>query len=163
LEHTATSYNILHHTATDCNVETRCNTMQQTWATSGETPVTQCNILQIYIYTAPHCNILQHISIHCNTLQHPATHCNKLGPRVGSCEMSHIQVKRRLQHTATHCNTARHTWATSGELQDVARMTYAKTPATPCNTLQHPATPCNILQHPTTHLGHAWAAAKCLC
>ena len=38
------------------------------------------------VYTATHCNTLQHTATHCNTLQHTATHCNT------------------LQHAATHCN-----------------------------------------------------------
>ena len=49
--------------------------------------------LYVVLYTATHCNALQHTATHCNTLQRTATHCNT------------------LQHTATHCNTLQHTAA----------------------------------------------------
>jgi len=32
----------------------------------------------MYMYTATHCNTLQHTATSCNTLQHTATHCNTL-------------------------------------------------------------------------------------
>jgi len=46
--------------------------------------------LYVVLYTATHCNALQHTATHCNTLQRTATHCNT------------------LQHTAIHCNTLQH-------------------------------------------------------
>ena len=53
------------------------------------------------IYTATHCNPLQHTAIHCNTLQYTATHYITLQHTTTHCNT--------LQHTATHCNTLEHT------------------------------------------------------
>ena len=84
-------------TATHCNIETHCNTLQHT--------ATHCNTLQ---HTATHCNTLQHtasLTIETdrsylstrNTLQYTATHCNALQRTATHCNT--------LQRTATHCNT----------------------------------------------------------
>ena len=58
LQHTATTSNILQHTAT------HCNTLQHQY-----TLATTRNSLQ-------RCNTLQHTATTSNTLQHTATHCN---------------------------------------------------------------------------------------
>ena len=77
LDHSATHYNALHHTATHCithiathcipNIATHCNTQQHT--------ATHCYTLQ---HTATHCNTLQHTATHCNTIQMQEAHCNTL-------------------------------------------------------------------------------------
>ena len=78
----------LQHTAT------RNNTMQRT-ATHCSTCISRIQIRPMLctVYTATHCNTLQHLATQCNTLQQTTTHCNT------------------LQRTAMHCNTLRHTAA----------------------------------------------------
>ena len=111
------------------------------------------------LYTAIHCNPLQHTATHCNTLQHTTTNCNT------------------LQHTATHamhCNACVHHHLRRGaddqwdirptsEWPHVCSYIYTHIymylsthvdthlDSTHCNTLQHTATHCNTLQHTATH------------
>jgi len=139
----------LHHTASHCitlqHTATRCNTLQHTptrTATQGQSyGVLPPGIdpkknkpygVRLYsiastrygdIYTATHCNTLQHTATHCNTLYHTASHCIT------------------LHHTATHCNTLQHT---------ALVMVMCIRQAAHYNTL-HTATHCNTLQHTTTH------------
>jgi len=82
------------------------------------------------VYTARHCDTLQHTATHCSTLHHTATHCNTLKKLCSS--LYGVRVWRDLSipcvYTATHCNALQRT-------------------ATHCNALQHTATHCHTLQH----------------
>ena len=97
LQHTATPYNPLQHTATYCNTlqhtATHYNTLQHS--------ATPCNTLQ---HTATHCNTLHHTASYCNTLEHTTTHHNT------------------PQHIATRCNTLQRTATTRMLVEVVAVM-----------------------------------------
>jgi len=69
-----------------------------------------------YVFSATHCNTLQHTASHCNTLQHTALHSWYTLTYVYTATQCNT-----LQHAATHCSTLQHT-------------------ATHCNKLQHTAT-----------------------
>ena len=75
----------------------------------------QC--VAVCVYTATHCNTLQHTSKHC---------------RAEDCREVTMQHNRYLTRctpiSSTHCDTLRHT-------------------ATHCSTLQYTATQCNTMQH----------------
>ena len=136
LQHIATHYNTLQHTATRSSRHTYVGAWHtHTYKYAHERVsygicmphITHMNESRTtYVCLRSHTSFAQysrvydihsrlnHTTTHCNTLQHTATHCNT------------------LQHTATHCNTLQHT-------------------ETHCNTLQHTATHCNTLQHTATH------------
>ena len=71
------------------------------------------------LYTATHCNTLQHTATHSNTLQHTPTHSNafqytaaRRGHALYVLPLSLVCCSGllcTLQHTATHCNTPQHT------------------------------------------------------
>jgi len=108
------------------------------------------------MWTATHCNTLQHTATCCNALHHRASH-------MSWCE---------LQHTATHCNTLQHAAPRSAPhcfahaLCSKQAEIYMWT-ATHCNTMQHTATHCtrasmhcNTLQHTASHCTHTPVARK---
>jgi len=143
LQHTATLYNRLQHTATCLRVggsrHTHCNTLHHIQHALQQHIATHCNTLQ---HTATHCNTLQQ-STH-NTLQHTCAWVGHDTHTAIYCNTFNILCNNTLQHTVTHCNTIQHTrthcntparwWVMTHILQNTAtHSTYTAT--THCNTL----------------------------
>jgi len=114
------------------------------------------NLIDSFVYTATHCNTLQHIYVSysffipvCvlwwtlfrsdnNTLEHAATHWNTLEHTAPHCNT--------LQHTATHCNMSMYRKHFSFQCVFSCGL-FSDLTTTHCNTLQHNATQCNTLKH----------------
>jgi len=131
--------------------------MLQRWKLLRIYTATHCNTLQ---HTATHCNTLQHTAALCSTLQHSATHSNTL-TATQECwletERTRTQIYmlhtwsfleiycntlNTLQHTTSYCNTGRLIGERNHRNKDLIA-TYLKTIE---DTLQHTATHCNTLQ-----------------
>jgi len=135
LQRTATHCSILQHTAA------HCNTLQHTarYCTMGWLRLAGSLKLQVSfaeyhlfyrallqkrhiilrsllfeatLFTATHCDTMQHTATRCSTLQHTATHCNTLQRTASHCNT--------LQHTAALCSTLQHTAAHCSTQQDTA-------------------------------------------
>ena len=102
LQHTASRYIKLHHTAS------HCITLQQNRVAATTTIVSESAIE--FKRTATHCNTLQHIATHCNTLHHTASHCIT------------------LQHTASNhsCGNNHHHFGNCCELRSQMAETHTR-------------------------------------
>jgi len=110
--------------------------------------------LQHMLFTATHCNSLQHTATHCNngnTLQQ-WEHAATMGrATVTRCGKEHD--KRSTATHASHCNILQLIAAYCNTLQQWGTFANGTRQAINCNTcksLQHTATHCNILQHNAT-------------
>jgi len=136
LQHTATHYTTLQHTANSC--------------------VYVCPDPEVSSHSATHCNALKHTATHCNALQRTATHCNALHHTATHCKFMCVCVPRlrgvstlcstlqHTQHTETHCNTLQHTWNLCVYVCPDSKV--SKHTATHCITLKRIAPHCNTLQ-----------------
>ena len=59
-------------------------------------------LLMNQVYTATHCNTLQHTARQCNTLQHTATHCNTLQQHTDCAHESGTHSEKSARYSI-HC------------------------------------------------------------
>jgi len=147
LQHTATLFNTLQHSATHCSKNLATSSSTRTPLSNSASmlrdPLLVLCTTSTLRRTATHCNALRHTATHYISLQHtaarPLTLCwfSSEPALCGTLQRS-VTHCNTLQHTATHCSTLQHT-------------------ATHCNTLQHTATHCSTLQHAATRsLSLSW-------
>jgi len=164
MQHTATHYNTLQHTATPCNTENKILEVRHVGAhynrdTAHNTAMNH-NALQ---HKPTHCNrqtqILdaRHAGAHCNPLQHIATHCKTeaqiLMRGIGNAVLEKCSTLQdcathynTLQSSAMHCNTLQSTDPDPG--CETCRHSDWQLTATRCNALQRAATHCNTNPDP---------------
>ena len=138
-----------------CPHRLRCSTLQHLATPYNNLQHTALHILELDVHNAPPCFTLQHPATPCNTLQHTAM---LYMASSWMFLWVLVSATSSMNHTAVHCNTLQHFATLCNTLQSctslqvgffceyVSATSTLQHNAPPCNALQRPA-PCNTMQH----------------